>query len=258
MARFVFFVTCGILVGAKATLTVITPAEDDIVIADRTYTVEWVDSSDSRFEIDLYFCGSMCMEDECGEWVTALCPYAETGCPDNEGDYDVVMPEPLSGLSGSGYKVRVADVNDEESADCSDDFFLLASEEAPDVGDADGPTIEVTSPDDGDVAMAGDEYTVEWDYDNGVGSRVDRFAIDLYMSSGDGDCGTYVVTLCDKPEIGCKDSMGDYDVTIPEDTMSGMYKIRVGPFEEEDLFDCSGEFEIIGEDGDDGSMSFRF
>ena len=69
------------------------------------------------------------IQDECGEWVTALCPYAETGCPDNEGDYDVVMPEPLSGLSGSGYKVRVADVNDEESADCSDDFFLLASEE---------------------------------------------------------------------------------------------------------------------------------
>ena len=29
------------------------------------------------------------------------------------------------------------------------------------MGDADGPTIEVTSPDDGDVAMAGDEYTVE-------------------------------------------------------------------------------------------------
>ena len=53
-------------------------------------------------------------------------------------------------------------------------------------------------------------------------------------------------------------TVGDYDVTIPEDTMSGMYKIRVGPFEEEDLFDCSGEFEIIGEDGDDGSMSFRF
>ena len=47
---------------------------------------------------------------------------------------------------------------------------------------------------------------LQWDYDNGVGSRVDRFAIDLYMSSGDGDCGTYVVTLCDKPEIGCKDS----------------------------------------------------
>lgn len=61
--------------------------------------------------------------------MTALCPYAETGCPDNEGDYDIVMPEPMSGTSGSGYKVRVADVDDEESADCSDEFFLLASEE---------------------------------------------------------------------------------------------------------------------------------
>lgn len=38
--------------------------------------------------------------------MTALCPYGENGCPDNEGDYDVVMPEPLSGTSGSGYKVR--------------------------------------------------------------------------------------------------------------------------------------------------------
>lgn len=68
-------------------------------------------------------------QDECGEWVTALCPYAETGCPDNDGDFDIVMPEPMSGTSGSGYKVRVADVDDEESADCSDEFFLLASEE---------------------------------------------------------------------------------------------------------------------------------
>lgn len=45
-------------------------------------------------------------QDECGEWVTALCPYGEDGCPDNEGDYDIVMPEPMTGTSGSGYKVR--------------------------------------------------------------------------------------------------------------------------------------------------------
>lgn len=46
----------------------------------------------------------------------------------------------------------------------------------------------------------------QWDYDNGLGSKVDRFAIDLYMEDGDGDCGTYYTTICDKPSIGCKDS----------------------------------------------------
>ena len=46
----------------------------------------------------------------------------------------------------------------------------------------------------------------QWDYDNGVGSRVDRFAIDLYLADGTGDCGTWVANLCDKPSIGCKDS----------------------------------------------------
>lgn len=47
---------------------------------------------------------------------------------------------------------------------------------------------------------------VQFDYDNGVGSRVDRFAIDLYYADGQGDCGTWVANLCDKPSIGCKDS----------------------------------------------------
>ena len=93
--------------------------------------------------------------------MTALCPYGETGCPDNEGDYDIVMPEPMSGTSGAGYKVRVMDIDDEEDADCSDEFYLLASDEAPAVGDSDGPFLEVTSPSDGDVAVAGEEYTVE-------------------------------------------------------------------------------------------------
>ncbi|CAN0049199.1 unnamed protein product, partial [Sphacelaria rigidula] len=44
-------------------------------------------------------------QDDCGEWVTDLCPFGAEGCPDNEGDYDVVMPEPLMGSSSSGYKV---------------------------------------------------------------------------------------------------------------------------------------------------------
>lgn len=70
------------------------------------------------------------------------------------------MPEPMSG-TGSGYKVRVTDMYDESESDCSDEFYLVASSDALIAGDADGPSIEVTSPSLNDVAEAGDEYTVE-------------------------------------------------------------------------------------------------
>ena len=48
---------------------------------------------------------------------------------------------------------------------------------------------------------------LQFDYNNGVGSKVDRFSIDLYRADGgSGDCGTYVTSICDKESIGCKDS----------------------------------------------------
>lgn len=97
-------------------------------------------------------------------------------------------------------------VNDESDVDCSDSFTLLDSDEVDTISDADGPYLMVTSPAEGDQAVAGEEYTVEWSYDNGVGSKVDRFAIALYASEGTGDCGTYYADLCDKPSVGCKDS----------------------------------------------------
>lgn len=53
------------------------------------------------------------------------------------------------------------DVDNEDDADCSDEFILMASDEVPDVGDSDGPSLDVTSPAEGDSAMAGEEYTVE-------------------------------------------------------------------------------------------------
>ncbi|CAM9707614.1 unnamed protein product, partial [Sphacelaria rigidula] len=145
-------------------------------------------------------------QDDCGEWVTALCPYGEDGCPDNEGDYDIVMPQPLGGVSSSGYKVRVADVSDESNADCSDPFYLLESEDVPNWMTKDGPFLYVTSPQEGDVAVAGDEYTVEFDYHDGLGSSAGRFKIDLYKAGGSGDCGIWVTSICDKPTIGCKDT----------------------------------------------------
>lgn len=49
-------------------------------------------------------------------------------------------------------------------------------------------------------------HLLQFDYDNGVGSKVDRFKIDLYEADGNGDCGTWVTSICDKPTIGCKDS----------------------------------------------------
>lgn len=101
------------------------------------------------------------VQDDCGDWVTALCPYADRGCPDSDGDFDVVLPEPMYGTSGSGYKVRVADATDDSISDCSDEFYLMASEEAPQAGDEDGPSIAVTSPSEGDSAVPGEEYTVE-------------------------------------------------------------------------------------------------
>lgn len=57
-------------------------------------------------------------------------------------------------------KVRVMEVKSGDS-DCSDEFYLMASDEAPEVGDVDGPYLKVTSPTEDDEAYAGEEYTVE-------------------------------------------------------------------------------------------------
>lgn len=54
----------------------------------------------------------------------------------------------------------MANAADENDYDCSDAFTLLASADAPTVGD-DGYYLEVTSPSTGDVAMAGQYYTIE-------------------------------------------------------------------------------------------------
>lgn len=46
----------------------------------------------------------------------------------------------------------------------------------------------------------------QFDYDNGFGDRVGRFKIDLYKALGDGDCGTWSDSVCDKPNMGCHDT----------------------------------------------------
>lgn len=55
----------------------------------------------------------------------------------------------------------MADAMDKSDADCSDDFYMLASEEAPDVGDDPGPYLIVTSPAEEGFAGAGEMYTVK-------------------------------------------------------------------------------------------------
>ncbi|CBJ28263.1 EsV-1-163 [Ectocarpus siliculosus] len=195
---------------------VIAPSEGMTVISSRTYTVEWTNNVPNSFvEIDLCYCGSSCKEGECGQWITSLCPYGEDGCHDIEGDYDVVMPEPMAGTSGGAYK-----------------------------------GLTFISPETGDLAYVGQEYTVQFDYFSEVDSRVGRFNIELYEDNGLGGCnGEFVSTLCDKPDIGCKDSQGDYDI-IMADVPTGECKIHISRFEDTATYGCSGIFFVVSDDGD--------
>lgn len=54
----------------------------------------------------------------------------------------------------------MANANDEDDFGCSEPFELLPSDEMESVGETDY-YLEVTSPSTGDVAMAGEEYTIE-------------------------------------------------------------------------------------------------
>ncbi|AAK14577.1 unnamed protein product [Ectocarpus sp. 4 AP-2014] len=230
--------TSGLHCG-HASLTVTTPEEDLVVVSGRTFTVRWNQDDGSttysRFAIDLYQYQSYAMdEDSCGSWVTALCPYGERGCPDSTGDYDVVLPEPATDLPDSTYRIGVLGVED-GSFGCSDKFTLTTEQATS--KDPDKYFLSVTAPADGDVAVIGDTYEVQFSYENGVGSSADVFDIDLFTS----DCGTYVAGLCDQ----CKDSGGSHPIIIPMDTDADFYRIRVARVEDPFLFDCSGVFEVV-------------
>ncbi|CAM9225437.1 unnamed protein product [Ascophyllum nodosum] len=270
MARFALITLTCAVIGTVGALEVTAPSTGSVYVAGSTYRVQWEGTGESQFAIDLFFCGSSCLPDDCGELVANLCPWGEAGCSDSAGDYDVVMPEPRSGTSNAGYKIRVTDINDEESVDCSEPFTLLPSAETTTVGEVDEPTLVVISPMYGDMAVACMEYTVEWDYDDGFGSATSHFSIDLFEADGLADCGTFYAALCHHESVGCMDSQGDYDIAIPCDVNTGEYKIRVGVFDDDSTFDCSDTFTIIvgstgttssmtfGGEGEDLSMSFSF
>lgn len=50
------------------------------------------------------------------------------------------------------------------------------------------------------------DRTMQFNYNNGLGSSVSRFMIDLYEAEGSGDCGSWQTSICDKPDVGCKDT----------------------------------------------------
>lgn len=226
--------------GHGQAIDVIIPGRDTVAVSGNNLTVDWVNpGNNNRFEIDLYYCGSYCTDEVCGVWVIKLCRYADNGCNGcTEAGCDVILPDPYPGVPSLGYRVGVTGVND-ESLGCSKAFTLLNNEYF----------LAVTSPADGDFAFADDEYTIDFEYANGFMSTTDRFSIELYQATagGHGDCGKYFGSLCKDHLVGCKDSDGNLDVIIPTDVPPGEYRIRVGCFEDEALFDCSGVFHVIDE-----------
>lgn len=67
---------------------------------------------------------------------------------------------------------------------------------------------------------------------------------------------TFVSTQMCRLCCRCDLAVGDYDVVIPEDTTAGMYSIRVGRFDDDSLFGCSEEFEVVSDESE--SVSFMF
>lgn len=72
----------------------------------------------------------------------------------------ITLPEPVAGHSNNGYRMRIAEVGTDKFR-CSEDFYLMASADAPALGELGGPSMAVVSPDAGAMAVAGEVYTVE-------------------------------------------------------------------------------------------------
>ncbi|CAM9363274.1 unnamed protein product [Hapterophycus canaliculatus] len=232
-------------------LKVTSPSVGQTVVAQSEFVVSWDGASpDDRFEIDLHYCGSysFCFgeEEDCGFWIANLCNEGDLPCMNQEDQASQVMlPEPVAGYSNNGYRIRIAEIGT-ETFRCSGDFYLLSSADAAIPGEVGSATIVVVSPTAGSLAFAGEVYTIEFDYDNGFGEQLGRFKIDLYKAQGTGDCGEWVTSICDKPNMGCLDTPeGDYDVLIPANTEAGQYKIRVGVFGDDSIFACSPSFEVM-------------
>ena len=85
------------------------------------------------------------------------------------------MPEPITGSSGDGYRVRIAEVGTDK-AYCSDDFYLMSSADAALVEGVGGASLGVVAPNSDSMAVSGEEYTVE------VGHSFDQIDSDRYYA----------------------------------------------------------------------------
>ncbi|CAM9817657.1 unnamed protein product, partial [Sphacelaria rigidula] len=185
-------------------------------------------------------------QENCGFLLDPLCPEAEGCVQDTNGGHEVVMPEPSSGVSSNGYRVRIAEVGGQARVRCSDDFYLMSSADVGELGEPGGASIEILFPTVDDVAVSGEEYT--FDFSNGLGSETGRSKIDLYFQASiespfQGDCGQCVGSICDRPDIGCRDTY--CNVVMPTVTDAGMFKIRVGVFGDDSVYACAETFEIM-------------
>lgn len=74
----------------------------------------------------------------------------------------MTFPEPMNGISGNGYRVRIAEVGGGlDKVRCSDDFYIVSTMDMSMQGGPGGPSMWVVSPTEESVAIAGGEYTVE-------------------------------------------------------------------------------------------------
>ncbi|CAM9402195.1 unnamed protein product, partial [Sphacelaria rigidula] len=90
-----------------------------------------------------------------------------------------------------------------DDAECSAPFTLVSSENMPVEGEQGGATLEVLLPGVNNNFTAGEDGVIEFTYNNGIGSSVDRFSIDLYAADSCGS-GSPVAILCHKPDVGCR------------------------------------------------------
>ena len=108
------------------------------------------------------------------------------------------------------------------------------------------PGVRVIEPFEGDIARPGGTYTVVFDYFDDRGEKLARFDIELYSVPDRSE----VAVLCDKPESGCLDMAGDYDVLIPSWIPEGDYVICVCLHARRYLCDCSETFQVALDPGD--------
>lgn len=109
-------------------------------------------------------CHAETQDDDCGVYLHSLClDYSGECQPSSNGMSDVIFPEPVGDISGTGYRVRITEVGGGDSA-CSDEFYLMSSSDADFMEDWGDPFIAVVSPTKYSVAVAGQDFTVEVSY----------------------------------------------------------------------------------------------